>query len=512
MSYRPTFNSRLLAVLLLATAFVPAHAQTISDLTLSALAGKTITCTIAGGASPFETSGTFDLQIDVPANGSYTIPVSSGNLTAKTGAYTYTQKSDQASFVLSNYFSDGSSTKVEFYRVGFITAGKNFFEMFAGNANKNGTYTIGAGSGGGTAPAPTITTQPVAQSVVLGGSVTFTVSINGTGVTYQWYFNGQPIAGANNASYLINAVTAAMAGNYHVAIANLGGSVTSSVAALTVGSASNPARISNMSVRTTAGSAAQTLIVGVVIGGSGTTGTKELLIRAVGPTLGNLSVANFLADPQLTAYSNGAVVASNDNWGGQADITAAGARVGAYPFANAQTKDAALLAQPAAGSYSVHVSGSTAATGIALAEIYDASTSFTATTPRLINVSARAQVGTGNDVVIAGFVIGGTGSRNVLIRALGPTLAGYGVTGALADPKLTLYGGETKISENDNWSDATNAAAIGTAAGVVGASNLVAGTKDAAILVTLQPGVYSAQVSGVANTTGVALVEVYEAP
>jgi hypothetical protein len=114
--------------------------------------------------------------------------------------------------------------------------------------------------------------------------------------------------------------------------------------------------------------------------------------------------------------------------------------------------------------------------------------------------------------VIAGFVIGGSGPCTVLIRAVGPTLANYGVTGVLADPKLTLYAGSTQTAENDNWSDATNASAISTAATTVGASVLASGSKDAAILVTLQPGIYSAKVSGIANTTGVALVEVYEAP
>lgn len=359
---------------------------------------------------------------------------------------------------------------------------------------------------------PVIASQPASRAVTAGSSTTFSFVVNGTGLTYQWYLNGQAISGATAATYFINAVTALMAGDYTVMITNSYGSVTSSAAKLSVPVASDPGRLINMSVRTTAASGNQTLIVGVVLGGTGTSGSNSLLIRGVGPTLTGLGVANALTDPKLTAYAGNLVVDSNDDWAGNSSIASAALRVGAYPLANAQTKDAALFVNPTAGTYSVHVSGSTTAAGIALAEVYEAIPTFTATTPRLINLSARAQVGTGNDVVIAGFVIGGSGPCNVLIRALGPTLTGYGVTGALADPKLTLYTGSVQTAENDNWSSAPNAGAIDSAAKTAGASGVTSGTKDAAILVTLQPGVYSAKVSGVENTTGVALIEIYETP
>ena len=137
---------------------------------------------------------------------------------------------------------------------------------------------------------------------------------------------------------------------------------------------------------------------------------------------------------------------------------------------------------------------------------------MTTATPRLSNVSARSQVGTGDNILIAGFVIGGSTPRSVLIRAIGPALAGFGVSGALADPRVSLYTQSTKIAENDNWSDATNAAAITTTSTLVGASALPGGSKDAVLLVTLNPGVYSALVTGVGDTTGVTLVEIFEAP
>jgi hypothetical protein len=372
----------------------------------------------------------------------------------------------------------------------------------------SGTTTVSTGGGG--AGAPAITTQPASQTVAIGSGVTFSVTVTGTGLSYQWYFNGIAITGEINVNLILSAITAAQAGNYTVKITNANGSVTSSTATLTVATASNVGRIVNMSVRTGAGNGSQSLIVGFVLGGTGTSGNTSLLVRAVGPSLGAFGVPNFITDPSLTAYANGVVVATNDNWSGDAAISAASSRLGAFALASAQSKDAAIFASPQSGVYSAVVSGPTS--GVALAEIYDASTTFTASTPRLLNVSARAQVGTGNDVLIAGFVIGGSTSRSVLVRAIGPTLTGFGVTGALADPKVTLFAGSNKLAENDNWSDATNAAAVATASATVGAFALAPGTKDAALLITLPPGVYTAQVSGVSSTTGVGLVEIYEAP
>ena len=134
-----------------------------------------------------------------------------------------------------------------------------------------------------------------------------------------------------------------------------------------------------------------------------------------------------------------------------------------------------------------------------------------AATPRLINVSARAQVNTGDDVLIAGFAIAGSTSKTVLIRATGPALAGFGVPGTLVDPKLELVSSSgVTISESDNWS---GSAAVTFAAGKVGAFPIAdLQSKDAALVVTLPPGGYTAKVTGADGGTGVALIEVYEVP
>jgi hypothetical protein len=158
------------------------------------------------------------------------------------------------------------------------------------------------------------------------------------------------------------------------------------------------------------------------------------------------------------------------------------------------------------GSYTVQISGVTG-TGIALAELYDTAPAIGA---RLANVSARAQVGTGGGILIAGFAISGNVPKQVLIRGVGPALAGFGVAGTLTDPRLDLYRGTTVVQSNDNWGGGTALTAAFSRTGAFALSN--AASRDAALLVTLAPGSYTAQVSGVNSTTGVALVEVYEVP
>jgi len=266
-------------------------------------------------------------------------------------------------------------------------------------------------------------------------------------------------------------------------------------------------RLVNMSIRTTAGTDDATLIVGVGLGGANTSGNKAVLLRAVGPTLSAFGVGGALADTIMTVFQGTAQVAQNDDWDAAAGATFAG--LGAFAF-GAGSRDSAIYnnAIPS-GSYSIQIAGKGGATGIALAEIYDAtpSTSFAATTPRLVNVSARTRVGTGDNILIAGFVIGGESPVRVLIRAVGPTLSAFGVGDTLADPKLDVFSGSAVVASNDNW-DAATAANFSR----VGAFAFTAGSRDAALVATLQPGSYTAQVSGVNNTSGVALVELYELP
>ncbi|WP_414663776.1 CAP domain-containing protein [Horticoccus sp. 23ND18S-11] len=256
--------------------------------------------------------------------------------------------------------------------------------------------------------------------------------------------------------------------------------------------------LSNLSVRTGAGTGPQTLIVGFSVSG----GNKPLLVRGIGPALTSFGVAGALSDPKLELYRETAQISANDNWLAADSPTFTG--VGAFGLANG-SKDAAMVVSVGPSSYTAQVSGANGGTGIALVELYD--TAGDTSPARLVNVSARSQVGTGSNILIAGFSVAGTGPKKLLIRAVGPSLEAFGVSGTLADPKLELYGSAGKLVENDNWDPSV----AGTFA-QIGAFALTSGSRDAVLLVTLPPGNYTAQVSGVGGTTGVALVELYEIP
>ena len=273
------------------------------------------------------------------------------------------------------------------------------------------------------------------------------------------------------------------------------------------------ARVSNLSVRAEAGGGADTLITGFTVGPGL---RKTVLIRAVGPTLGVFGVAGTLADPKLELFSGTTKIAENDNWNASDANTFTS--VGAFAL-GANSKDAALVATLDPGSYTAQVSGlGAAAIGVALVEVYE----ITGGATRLINLSTRARVGTGANILIPGLTVApGSAPRRLLLRAVGPGLTAFGVSGALADPKLELLGAAGKIAENDNWETAigtasVDAAQLRTAFGESGAFPLTAGSKDAALLVNLPSGGYTLQVSGVGlpagagATTGIALVELYD--
>lgn len=280
-------------------------------------------------------------------------------------------------------------------------------------------------------------------------------------------------------------------------LSGLGNAATASVGA------TGTARLVNIATRATLGGTAGTPVSGFVLAG---TGTKPILARATGPTLATFGLSGFLANPRLSLVSGTTTVVENDNW--LAADTATMAASGAFAL-TAGSKDAALVASLTAGPYTTPVTSADGGAGVALLEIYDAGDS---TSLNLVNASTRAFVGTGDAVLIPGFVITGTGSLRLLIRAVGPGLAGFGVANPLSDPTITLFRGTTVLATNDNWSSATNASELAATATAVGAFSLGAGSKDAALVATLSAGAYTAVVSGVDQTTGTALVELYVAP
>lgn len=368
--------------------------------------------------------------------------------------------------------------------------------------------------------APGITSQPTAMAVDAGSSANFSVTATGTDpLTYQWTKGGVAISGATSASYTISSTAATDAGDYTVTVTNSVGSVTSTTATLTVNTVTDPdpdpdpepetnvTRITNLSTRTKVGGDAGTPVIGLVVSG---TGSKSLIARAVGPTLGNYGVSGFLTDPELKLQrsSDNIAVAYNDNWylaPNRDDLVAKSVPVGAFAL-ETNSADAAWFGNLPSGGYTAPIQDDRGE-GIVLLEVYDAGAS--SDSAQLSNASTRAWVGTDDSILITGFVLSGTESRQVLLRAVGPTLADFGVSGVLADPSASLYSGNTLLQTNDNWSSATNSAAITTAATTAGAFALPSGSTDSALLVDLAPGAYTLQVSGVGATTGTALVEVY---
>jgi hypothetical protein len=358
---------------------------------------------------------------------------------------------------------------------------------------------------------PVSPSQPTSQTIATGGSVAFSFPATGSPEpTFQWFLNGAPVAGATNSTLLISGATAANAGSYTCTATNPSGSKTSDAATLGVVSTANPGRLVNLSTRAQVGTGGNILIAGFAIGGSGTSGSESILARASGPALAAFSVPGAIPDPQLQLYSGSTVLETNNGWAGSAAITSAAASVGAFSWTTPTSHDSAMDTTLSAGAYTLQVAGQSGDTGVALAEVYDAtpSAAYTPATPRLVNLSARVQVGTGGNILIAGFAIGGTTAKTVLVRASGPALTPFGVAGVLPDPMLQLYSGSTVIASNSGWGG--NAQIVATAASVGAFSWASASSNDSAILVTLPPGAYTAQVSGASGDTGVALVEVYD--
>lgn len=367
--------------------------------------------------------------------------------------------------------------------------------------------------GSGRVTTPVVVTAPAGAYANPGSTASFSVvaSAGGGAVAYQWLRGGAPISGATNPVLTLTGVQPSDMDFYSVNLASRAGSVESTAAVLAVNTGGG-SRLVNVSTRGLV-RPGEALTPGFVTRGAG---GKNLLIRAVGPTLGLFGVTGALADPRLEVIPLGGTVAtwSNDDWVVGGGMQAAFASAGAFALPAAGSRDAALLANvPSPGrGQTVRITGPTsAASGVALAEVYDLDD---ASSPvRLINVSTLGFSGTGADALTPGFVIGGVAPKLLLIRAVGPTLAqAFDVPGALADPQLTVrpLGRATIVGVNNDWGEGGQEAALRAAFLAAGAFELPAGSRDAALLLRLPPGGYTVQAAGADGATGTALVEVYD--
>jgi beta-glucanase (GH16 family) len=315
-------------------------------------------------------------------------------------------------------------------------------------------------------------------------------------------------------SYTDTSVQAGTTYYYQVVATSTNGTSdpSSPVLSTVIAPASN-ASLLDISSRAYVGTGSNASFGGFVIGGSV---PETVLIRASGPALAAFGVTGTLPDPQLQlnrSNSDGTstLLFTNTGWGGNSQISAAAASVGAFPWNNPSSGDSALLETLPPGAYTAVASGASGDTGVSLVEVYAVPTPQI-NGSNLSNISSRVLVQTGGSASFGGFVITGSTPKTVLIRASGPALAAFGVSGTLPDPQLQLNrsnsdGTSTLLETNTGWGGNSQISAAAAAVGAFPWANPA--SADSALLVTLPPGAYTAVTSGASGDTGVALVEVY---
>jgi hypothetical protein len=247
-------------------------------------------------------------------------------------------------------------------------------------------------------------------------------------------------------------------------------------------------KLLNVSTRADAGLGDSVMVGGFIVSGDS---DKRVVLRALGPSLTQAGVAGALADPKISLYdATGTLVESNDNRLALDGI--------ANPLLPPDPSESFLTAILPAGSYTAILEGVNATAGVALVEVYDVEPASS----RVANISTRGDITSATDVIIGGFIIGGTDRTEVIVRALGPSLAAFGVSNPLPDPVLQLYNADgALVSVNDNWQS--------TQAQEIQNTLPPTNTLESAIVATLPAGNYTALVHDASHSTGIGLVEVY---
>jgi hypothetical protein len=429
--------------------------------------------------------------------------------------------------ICTNYAGDQGLTMAPFSFI--VPAGATFnvviMEANAGTPSTPYTITvsgISATPSQGSGPCPNVlTTQVQAPEVTLGQTINDTVVLNTGGsptgtITFRLYGPDDANCGGaavftsvvtvnGDGSYTSGSFTPSVAGTYRW-IATYSGDGNNGAAAnacndpnetVVVNPTPPAAQLQNLASRAQVGTGVRVMIGGFIITGNA---NADVLIRGLGPSLQEAGLTGVLQNPRLDLYNEfGQLLFSNQDWKDtqEAQIRA----TGIPPTFNVES---AMVATLPPGSYTAVLQGVNGGTGIGLVEIYDISAS--GVDARLGNLSTRAFVGTGQEVLIGGFILGESeGDAEIVVRALGPSLAASGVTPALADPFLELRDSNgLLIQGNDNWNDVPAQAAELTAKGFAPSDN-----NESAIITMLPPGTYTAIVRGTNASTGVGLVEVF---
>lgn len=498
-----------------------------SGLTLNALTGAITGTPTATGISVASLTATNSNGTSTPAVLTITVAaagvapiITSANSGYVPGAvgtvfstYTITATGSPTSYSATNLPPGLSLNPLTGQITGTPTAAGTYTGMItATNGSGSGSialaFAISSGGGGGSGPGSPVITVPGSPITVPVGSPIPPYTVLATGTPTSYSATGLPPGLTINSTTGVITGTPTTWGTFTITITATNGS-GSTTATLTMTILSS--RIMNFSARAISGPGADSLIVGFVVDGNG----KNLLVRGIGPTLAAFGITNFLNFPILTLYnSSGAVIATDSGWSinssgvnDSALIASTAASVGAFPLA-VGSSDSAVLVTVNNGAMTSGLVTSQNSTGVGLIEIYDTGGNPSSS---LVNVSARMEVTGGDGVLIGGLVIGGNAPKVVLIRGDGPSLTQFGVPGVLSDPQITIFSGSTVIASNAGWSsNAATAAQISSVGASVGAFPLVTGSKDSALLINLQPGAYTVQVTSVSGSTGVALIEVYD--
>lgn len=257
-----------------------------------------------------------------------------------------------------------------------------------------------------------------------------------------------------------------------------------------------PSRLVNLSTRMQVGTGDNVLIGGFIIEGDK---RKKVLLRGLGPSLGAAGLPGALQDPRLTLLdSAGAVIETNDNWQDSPEL----ADILASTIPPTDDRESAIVARLDPGSYTVIVEGVNGTTGIGMVENYELDTYYGS---HAGNISTRGRVGSGNGVLIGGFIVRGGTDKTVIIRALGPSLGGFASSAILANPLVELHNGDgTVVAANDDWQTSPQADAI-VASGIPPSN-----PRESALLLTLGPGDYTALVRGADGGEGIGLIEIYD--